>query len=139
MPHRADDFKPRPANLFAETLIRGVRETAFPSAEEERREILAWRDKGDLSARDKILEAHLPLVWKIARERRKKATENSCLTPPMEDLLGEGWLALHQAITSFDPGASNRFAAYAKKWVDGAIGKYIRKQQSMVKGAASTS
>jgi RNA polymerase sigma factor (sigma-70 family) len=129
-------FQAQAGESVAENLIRGVLETAFPSAEEERREILAWRDRADISARDKILAAHLPLVWKIARVRRKKATENSCLTPPMEDLLGEGWLALHQAITSFDPGASNRFAAYAKKWVDGAIGKYIRKQQSVVKGAA---
>ena len=45
-------------------------------------------------------------------------------------------MALYQAITKFNPDAPNRFGAYAKKWVHGAIVEYVRNQQSVVQGSA---
>jgi RNA polymerase sigma factor (sigma-70 family) len=124
-------FQARASESVAENLLR-----AFPSAEEERGLFIAWREKADDSARSKIVKTHLQLVRKIARARWEKENKRSCLVPPLQELVGEGILALYPAITSFDPDAPNRFAAYAKKWVHGAIGKYILKHQSVVRGAA---
>jgi RNA polymerase sigma-32 factor len=115
---------------------RASESVAFPSAEEERGLFIAWQEKAVDSARSKIVKAHLLLVRKIARARWEKENKRSCLVPPLQELVGEGVLALYQAIASFDLDAPNRFATYAKKWVHGAIGKYILKQQSVVRGAA---
>jgi RNA polymerase sigma factor (sigma-70 family) len=129
-------FQACAAESVAENILRAVRETRFLSREEERGLACAWRDKADVSSRDEIIEAHVPLVWNVARAARQTAVKKSAVAPAVEELVSEGVLALYQAITSFDPDAPNRFSSYAKRWVAGAIGRYINAQQSIVKGTA---
>jgi RNA polymerase sigma-32 factor len=126
-------FQARTKESVAEALLRAVQAMEFLSAADERRLALAWRDRADVSARNAIVRAHLPLVWRMARVRLKKANG---LTPPIEDLVGEGVLAVYKAITRFDPSAPNRLATYAMPWIDGAIRRCINKHQSVVRGAA---
>lgn len=96
------------------------------NADEEKRLALAWQERGDRQALDKLVGSHLRLVIKIARD-------NSGYGLPIGDLIGEGNVGLLQAADRFDPERGVRFATYAAWWIRAMIREYALYTRSLVK------
>lgn len=90
----------------------------FLLPEEERQLILVA--KKDLSARNKIVESHLALVYKIASKYQFLGKHT------FDDIIQEGCLGLISAINRFDPQYKNRFSTFAQHYIKYQIQKYLR-------------
>ncbi|AWK85586.1 RNA polymerase sigma factor RpoH [Azospirillum thermophilum] len=111
------------------SLTRYVEESKrFPilAPEAERTLAVAWRDKGDAGALERLVGSHLRLVIKIARGFGGYGL-------PLVDLVAEGNVGLMQAAQKFDPDRGFRFATYATWWIRAAIQEYILHSWSLVK------
>ncbi len=67
-------------------------------------------ESGSAAAREKLVEANLRLVIRIALEFRNRVAR-------LEDLVAEGNLGLIQAAKRYDPKRGVRFASYATWWI----------------------
>jgi RNA polymerase sigma-32 factor len=88
------------------------------SREEELRLTRLWRDSRDPKARIAVMEAHLKITVKIARQFARYGI-------PVEDLMDEGAAGLSRALDKFDPERGFRFVTYAGWWVRAAIMDYV--------------
>jgi RNA polymerase primary sigma factor len=69
---------------------------------------------GDSDARNRMVQANLGLVKKIARDFVGRGLG-------LEDLIGEGYLGLMRAAEEFDPAFGTRFTTYASYWIKQSI------------------
>ena len=99
---------------------REVRETATT------RLLVAYRERGDARARDRLVQLYLPLVETLARRYRSPGAE-------FDDLLQAGSIGLLNAIERYDPRRSDEFAAYAVPTVAGEMKRYIRDRGGLVR------
>ena len=88
-------------------------------AHDEENALAALVALGDGDARNRLVEANLGLVRKIAQEFRGRGLL-------IEDLVGEGNLGLIKAAQEFDPQFGARFSTYAAYWIKEAIRRAIR-------------
>src|SRR5262249_31662114 len=98
-------------------------------ADEERRLAQRWREHGDRAARDKLVNSHLRLVEKIARDRHRCCPKYIRL----DELIAEGRLGLVNAANGFDPSLGNRFSSYARAAITNAINGHINALSSIAK------
>ncbi|HKL04762.1 MAG TPA: sigma-70 family RNA polymerase sigma factor [Roseovarius sp.] len=109
----------------------GKRE-GFLSAEEELTLARAWRDTGDVAARNRLVTAYHPLVMSIARRFTKT---RSLQDDP--DLLQHAYIGLLKAADGFDPERGFRFSTYAAWWVRAELQDYRMSNWSLVKRGRS--
>lgn len=77
-------------------------------------------ERGDLAAKQRLVEANLRLVVHVAKRFQR---EDHGLTLP--DLVQEGTLGLLRAVEKFDHRRGHRFSTYAVIWIRQAIGRAI--------------
>ena len=93
--------------------------TRLLTAAEERRLAQAI-ERGDLAAKERMIEANLRLVVHIAKGYRREDHSLALL-----DLIQEGTLGLVRAVEKFDWRRGLRFSTYATIWIREAIGRAI--------------
>lgn len=81
---------------------------------------------GDLLARDKLIQANLRFVVKVAKEFRARGL-------PFEDLISEGNIGLMTAAQHFDPEKGYHFVSYAVWWIRQSILKAIAEKSRMIR------
>ena len=90
-----------------------------PLTEEEERHFLELAQKGDLDARNTLIERNLRLVAHIMKKYYAQAADQ-------EDLISIGTIGLIKGITTFDPSKGARLATYAARCVEDAILSPVR-------------
>ena len=93
----------------------------------EEKELSIKAQKGDLEAKNILIQSNLKLVLTIAR----KAIHVSKL--PIVDLIQEGNLGLMVAVENFNPELGYRFSTYATWWIKQAMFKAISEQSYCMK------
>lgn len=82
--------------------------------------------RGDDSARKRMIESNLRLVVKIARRYLNRGM-------PLLDLIEEGNLGLIRAVDKFDPELGFRFSTYATWWIRQTIERAIMNQTRTIR------
>lgn len=106
--------------------IKKIRNVAVLSLEEEYKLAKDWRDNQDRKAMEKLAEAHLKLVAKVASGYRGYGL-------PMSDLIAEGNIGMMQAMKHYEPDRGFRFSTYAVWWIKASMQEYILHTWSLVK------
>jgi len=116
-----DDVQPDATRLYLSEI--GV--SKLLTAEEE---IFFSRraQKGDVAARQRMIESNLRLVVKIARRYMNRGLA-------LLDLIEEGNLGLIRAVEKFDPERGFRFSTYATWWIRQTIERAIMNQTRTIR------
>ena len=93
-----------------------------PLTEQEERHYLELSAKGDLEARNILIERNLRLVAHIMKKYYAQASDQ-------EDLISIGTIGLIKGITTFDCTKGARLATYAARCVENEILMYFRSQK----------
>ncbi len=102
-----------------------------PLAREEEHAVALRARKGDLSARQKLVQHSLAYVVMFALKQRRGSVR-------LDDLVQEGNLGLMRAAEKFDPQAGTRFLTYATWWIRAYIGRYLQGARSSVRARGGT-
>jgi RNA polymerase sigma-B factor len=84
--------------------------------------LLAYREKGDRRAVERILSMH----HKILNHLVRRCAERSVSGETYEDLLQVGYVGLMKAIRGYDTGSEARFSSYAYAMIDGELKHHLR-------------
>lgn len=93
-----------------------------PLTEEEERHYLALAARGDLDARNVLIERNLRLVAHIMKKYYAQ-------TADQEDLISIGTIGLIKGISTFDASKGARLATYAARCVENEILMHFRSQR----------
>jgi RNA polymerase sigma-B factor len=89
-------------------------------AREEDRELLRrYHRNGDTSAREELIQRHLPLVRSLARRYAGRGEA-------LEDIEQVGAIGLIKAIDRFEPGRGSKFTSYAAPTILGELKRHFR-------------
>lgn len=82
--------------------------------------------KGDIHARNKLVESNLRFVALIASRYKGKGL-------PLADLLSEGSIGLITAAERYDPDTENSFLTYAKHWIHQTIARALKDKARLIR------
>lgn len=102
-----------------------------PLARGEEHAVALRARKGDLKARQKLVQHSLAYVVMFALKQRRGSVR-------LDDLVQEGNLGLMRAAEKFDPQAGTRFLTYATWWIRAYIGRYLQGARSSVRPRGGT-
>lgn len=88
-------------------------------SDEEMRELLQRAQAGDKTAREKLVNCNLKLVFNLVRRFQNRGYE-------LEDLFQIGCIGLMKAIDKFDLGYDVKFSTYAVPMIVGEIRRFLR-------------
>lgn len=88
--------------------------------------------RGDMKAKQRLIESNMRLVINIAKTYRNRSV-------PLEDLIQEGAIGLMQASERFDPEKGFRFSTYATHWIRQSIGRAIDNKSKAIRLPAHVS
>lgn len=94
--------------------ISGSNSFPSPLSKEDEQKYLELCQKGDIEARNILIEHNLRLVAHIVKKYSGSTQDN-------EDLLSIGTIGLIKGISSFDPSKGTRLATYAARCVENEI------------------
>ena len=97
-----------------------TRKAPPPLSPEEEAAAVEANSRGDVAARNRLIEHNLRLVVYLA-----KKYENSGV--PAEDLISIGTIGLIKAVNTFTPARSIKLATYASRCIGNEILMYLRK------------
>ena len=104
---------------------------ALLGTKEEARLARAWRDHGDVDARNRLVSAFAPLVQAmVARFIKGRAQDDP-------DLMQQAYIGLMRAADGFDPDRGIRFSTYAAWWVRAELQDYKLLNWSLVRRGRS--
>jgi RNA polymerase sigma-32 factor len=106
--------------------IQKIKAMPMLSLEEEVELARCWRDSQSPKSVEKLINAHLRLVAKIASGYRGYGL-------PLSDLIAEGNIGMMQAMKHYDPEKGFRLSTYAMWWIKASIQTHILHSWSMVK------
>ena len=116
-PRTALDLKPDVTTDALQLLLKGVGKVRLLTAEEEVH--LAKRiERGDMDAKQKMVESNLRLVVSIAKNYRNQGL-------PFLDLIQEGTIGLVRAAEKFDHRRGFKFSTYATWWIRQAVARAL--------------
>ncbi len=101
--------------------------SSFPpplSGEKEREYFIKFKEKGDLQARNKLIEHNLRLVAHIVK-KYYSANDNT------DDIISVGTIGLIKSVDTYDIKKGARFATYAGKCIQNEILMYFRSQKKL--------
>lgn len=105
--------------------LREISQIPLLSREEEVE--LAHRiQKGDAAARQKMIQANLRLVVKIAHDYATSGL-------PLLDLISEGNIGLMKAVDRFDPSKGGKLSTYAAWWIKQSIKRALANQSKTIR------
>ncbi|MCS7063114.1 MAG: RNA polymerase sigma factor RpoD/SigA [Methylacidiphilales bacterium] len=108
-----------------EYYFRQINEIPLLTPKEEKQ--LAKRiKKGDQEARNRMIQANLRLVVKIAHEYSRYGM-------PLVDLVSEGNLGLMKAVDRFDPDKGGKLSTYAAWWIRQSIKRALANQGKTIR------
>ena len=97
-----------------------------PLTPEEEFECLNKMKKGDLEAKNELIERNMRLVAHIAKKYQNAGEE-------MEDLISIGTIGLIMAITTYKADYGSRLATYAARCIDNEMLMYFRTKKKTAK------
>ena len=95
-----------------------------PLSRQEERECLEQWGRGDLSARNRLVEHNLRLVAHIIKKYYTQAANQ-------EDLISIGTIGLIKAVNTFRPDKKIRLATYASRCIENEILMHFRAQRKL--------
>lgn len=107
--------------------LREIGRVPLLTAEEEIK-LAKSKEKGDMSAKQKLAEANLRLVVSIAKKYVGRSANLSLL-----DLIQEGNIGLFRAVEKFDYRKGYKFSTYATWWIRQAITRAIADQSRTIR------
>jgi RNA polymerase sigma-B factor len=98
---------------------RGSSRNRAGSREAVRALLREYHERGNLHARERLIQQYMPLVRSLARRHSKRGEQ-------YEDLVQVGSIGLIKAVDRFDPERGVEFGAFAIPNIAGEIKRYIR-------------
>lgn len=95
-----------------------------PLSEEEEKYYLARWEKGDLEARNKLIEHNLRLVAHIAKKYQSPEHDP-------DDLISTGIIGLIKSVMTFDRTKNNRLATYAARCIENELLMLLRTRKKL--------
>jgi len=118
-------FKASPEVDATQLYLREIGFSELLTAEDEVR-LGRLTAKGDMAARNNMIESNLRLVVKISRRYINRGL-------PLLDLIDEGNLGLIRAVEKFDPERGFRFSTYATWWIRQTIERALMNQTRTIR------
>ncbi len=111
------DLKPDATTDALQLFLKGIGKIRLLTAQEEVR-LAKGIERGDLDAKQKMVESNLRLVVSIAKNYRNQGL-------PFLDLIQEGTIGLVRATEKFDYRKGFKFSTYATWWIRQSIARAL--------------